>query len=454
MPIYCKFAGGNYVNEKGEIDLSRSPRRHAPRREYPIWDEGDGGAVETCIYPVKNYAGSENTPENFLMGDSSTYEAGDTAWYAMPTIESIEAMENHGYFEYIPWRSRLSEFWRDSWLSYDIQGPPESYSSPQIPDNGKPDLSENEIRSYFEKMTFGLWSICIKDPHMKRIVGKVNTAHTPEQLEAIQGWNASDYANGGSSWGCRKEGDALYGSLYPADNLYGEALFCNGDGSYYELANFSDPLKRKRLRSSNFRKKYFPKLKKQDPEAYKYLQYAMKCAELNDHPSNVQYCYDECSLRCEQMDSEMRLNNTARKKQCYNIASRMTQIQAGRHARTAFFLAVVLCQFSAAISLRTRWQSIYYVGFDNRTINAGLYAALLIAVWVIYSPMLNVIFSMAPIRFAHCFAGAPFAILFFIYEEVRKALMRGTSKTDFHEDNTRGSTSIRRIGWLEHHTFY
>merc|ERR1719390_656 len=71
--MYCKYNGGQYVNAQGQVDPEgRNPSEVGPRRQYPLWDRGDGGPP--------------------------------------PTIESIYALHSQKYFEYVPWRGRMSEF--------------------------------------------------------------------------------------------------------------------------------------------------------------------------------------------------------------------------------------------------------------------------------------------------------------------------------------------------------
>merc|ERR1719199_1448719 len=48
--LYCRFAGGQYVNADGMIDISRDPTVDAPDLKYPLWDTGDSGYLIDCEF--------------------------------------------------------------------------------------------------------------------------------------------------------------------------------------------------------------------------------------------------------------------------------------------------------------------------------------------------------------------------------------------------------------------
>ena len=126
-PLYCQFIGGQYVNPAGEIDASDPPRYPSdqpPRPEFPLWDEGDAGYVKTCAYPVKNFNGGHTAPGSKYVADGDFYLSNALAYFdnstldkEMTTVEAIEALEAQGYYEYIPWKGRVSRFWRNNWDS-------------------------------------------------------------------------------------------------------------------------------------------------------------------------------------------------------------------------------------------------------------------------------------------------------------------------------------------------
>merc|ERR1711988_1598610 len=106
----------------------------------------------------------------------------------MVSVEAIEALEADGYFEYTLWKARVSGFWNSRWLAYPIStGIPESHADGQIADSdatnakeraleertGGPVMESFETALYFNKMSLGLWSICLDDATMSKTEGAV-----------------------------------------------------------------------------------------------------------------------------------------------------------------------------------------------------------------------------------------------------------------------------------------
>merc|ERR1719214_349672 len=126
---------------------ARDPSEVGPRRQYPLWDRGDAGYLESCSFAAKNFNGLRSVPGftrdsskedmwgselperkigdghdptlHFDYTNADTYSR-DTGGQPLPTIESIYAMHAQKYFEYVPWRGRMSEFWDSKWLAWDI----------------------------------------------------------------------------------------------------------------------------------------------------------------------------------------------------------------------------------------------------------------------------------------------------------------------------------------------
>jgi len=252
-PMYCKFQGGRYVNTRGEVDITRDPTNDVPSHLYPLWDSGDGGIVEECVHPPSNFQGKGHfalhaTPVN--IGMASSYAHGHTTGRAMITVETLDALEHNKFFEYIPWKSRMSAFWRDEWLSYDITEQRESFSDNQIPTKTEDQISQHkdvrltgsDVLRYFHYTSFGLWSLCLKDPTMEPMSKSHTLESTVYEEDAMGGWkwlfsagrgrrDRSAYA-GPTSWnasllsttGCqRNDADVEAGTMYH------HALFCNGD---------------------------------------------------------------------------------------------------------------------------------------------------------------------------------------------------------------------------------
>ena len=117
-----RYNGGQYVNAQGQVDpTGRNPSEVGPRRQYPLWDRGDAGYLESCSFASKNFNGRKAAPEprSFDYRDADTY-GRRTDGQPLPTIESIYALHAQKYFEYVPWRGRMSEFWDSKWCDLGV----------------------------------------------------------------------------------------------------------------------------------------------------------------------------------------------------------------------------------------------------------------------------------------------------------------------------------------------
>lgn len=83
--------------------------------------------------------------------------------------------------------------------------------------------------------------------------------------------------------------------------------------------------------------------------------------------------------------------------------------------------------------------------------NFGLIFETLIACLLCYLPVFNSRIGTRSLRFTHWLPAVPFSIWIFAYDEVRKALMRRTTKTT---QNELTGQIERDPGWLERNTYY
>ena len=152
QPLFCRFNGGNYVALDGSFDVTRDPSVDPPSIEYPFWFPGESGTLEDCGYAVSDYESKKSISapgKPFVQNDSSTY-GGGTKGKASGTIESYMANEQAGYFQYIPWRGRMSPFWSDTFLWWDVTSDVNSGNN----------YGGSESALYFRGRPAGLWSIC------------------------------------------------------------------------------------------------------------------------------------------------------------------------------------------------------------------------------------------------------------------------------------------------------
>jgi sodium/potassium-transporting ATPase subunit alpha len=389
QPLHCQFVGGQYVAESGAIDQSRNPEVDMPSADYPFWDSGDGGYVKNCEFPVKNFRGKAGSPKGFKKDDSSKYTT-KTEGTNHITVEAIEAMISEKYFEYLPWKGRMSPYWTSKWLSF-------NGDRSEAPGGA---LGKASALTYFNFQPIGLWSLCLASQSaadLKKAQTSDGTNAYPQAVDKSKNFDLSQ------STACR---NFLSDEFEMKDRLYNKALFCNGS----------------------------PK----DDAA---------CSVLDGHPYQVKYCKksDTCSADCAVPGAD---DATV---QCVNIASRMMQKEALHHAQSSYFVTIVVVQWADLLICKTRWLSITTQGIRNTTLNFGLFFETLLAAWLCYCPAINKGLGTRNMRFVHWLPGLPWSMLIFMYDEARKAMMRATSPETV--DAGTGQV-YRKAGWLERNTYY
>ncbi|GLI63034.1 hypothetical protein VaNZ11_005895 [Volvox africanus] len=110
-----------------------------------------------------------------------------------------------------------------------------------------------------------------------------------------------------------------------------------------------------------------------------------------------------------------------------NVPNLTYQRRALSQGQTAYFVAVVMNKIIAALMSKTRKLSIFSQGIlNNRFMLMGFVFEACIVVLISYVPPLNVVFSTGPLHGLHWLPGLPWFFLCFIYDEVRKALIRAS----------------------------
>lgn len=103
-------------------------------------------------------------------------------------------------------------------------------------------------------------------------------------------------------------------------------------------------------------------------------------------------------------------------------------------ATTMSLAGIVACQFGNALACRSERKSILSLGlFSNRPLLWALGIEFLILIGLIYLPILAGIFQLAPLMLKHWLFLASFGPLVLLAEEVRKLLVRLTSKAQATE---------------------
>jgi sodium/potassium-transporting ATPase subunit alpha len=104
---------------------------------------------------------------------------------------------------------------------------------------------------------------------------------------------------------------------------------------------------------------------------------------------------------------------------------------------TAFFVSIVVVQWADLMICKTRRNSIIHQGMWNHHLNFGLFFETCLAAFMAYTPGLDTGLRMYPLRFTWWLPAMPFSLAIFVYDEVRKYLLRRNPG-----------------GWLELETYY
>merc|ERR1711881_579408 len=104
---------------------------------------------------------------------------------------------------------------------------------------------------------------------------------------------------------------------------------------------------------------------------------------------------------------------------------------------TAFFASIVVVQWADLIICKTRKNSVFQQGMTNWIMNFGLIFETALAAVLSYTPGMDKGLKMYPLKLNWWFPAVPFSLLIFIFDEVRKWILR----------NNPG-------GWVEKETYY
>lgn len=109
--LFCKVTNGVYRNLAGD-----SQSTYDAASGYLFWDPASDGEVVDCLFPSKNFEG-KGAGSNSDRFNPFAYTFSDfTAGQRVVTAESVDALQQAGYTEYIPWRARQSPFFKTKWL--------------------------------------------------------------------------------------------------------------------------------------------------------------------------------------------------------------------------------------------------------------------------------------------------------------------------------------------------
>ncbi|XP_059138721.1 sodium/potassium-transporting ATPase subunit alpha-like [Physella acuta] len=91
---------------------------------------------------------------------------------------------------------------------------------------------------------------------------------------------------------------------------------------------------------------------------------------------------------------------------------------------SAFFVSIVIVQWADLIICKTRRLSLFQQGMKNHYLTFGLFFETALAAFLCYCPGMDTALRMQPLRFTWWLVPLPYSVMIFIYDEVRKYLLR------------------------------
>jgi len=103
---------------------------------------------------------------------------------------------------------------------------------------------------------------------------------------------------------------------------------------------------------------------------------------------------------------------------------------------TAFFVSIVIVQWADLIICKTRRNSLFQQGMKNHHLTFGLFFETALAIFLTYCPGLDQGLRMYPLRFVWWLPALPFSLLIFVYDELRKFVLRSRPQGSWIELET------------------
>lgn len=92
--------------------------------------------------------------------------------------------------------------------------------------------------------------------------------------------------------------------------------------------------------------------------------------------------------------------------------------------QTAFFITIVVVQWSELVACKTRTNSIIHQGMSNHVMNFALVFETVLAAFLSYFPGMDVALNMYPIKACWWIPPLPFAVFIMVYDEGRRYFIR------------------------------
>ncbi|OXA59215.1 Sodium/potassium-transporting ATPase subunit alpha [Folsomia candida] len=91
---------------------------------------------------------------------------------------------------------------------------------------------------------------------------------------------------------------------------------------------------------------------------------------------------------------------------------------------TAYFVSIVVCQWANLIISKTRRSSVFKKGFGNHVLSFAIIFETALACILCYTPGMATALKMMPLKAWWWLLAVPFAVLIFVYDELRRLIIR------------------------------
>ena len=392
--LFCKTEGGDFWKVAADGSASKADAGsfnsnwEAMQAGYVFWDASDNGEIKDCFHPAKNFQGSDSKPSGFDNLDGSTWGTY-TEDNMVTTLNSHLAAKAAGYTPFMPWRAAESEFWDTRWMQWDYSEARDA-DGVDIPGAGK----DTDPVLLFAADQPGFWVV----------------------------------ASGADTVSSDPQGDSV--AVNSLEDVTGSASFLTTDNTFSNVTT-----------GTNIR-----------TVALSNSKNAVKAATFVQAPPGTCIDFFGEEVACPTTASESTvayLKTDADGTVRLNVASRMMQKETLHHGQCAYFISIIIVQWADLLICKTRWLSIYHQGMVNPAMNFGLLFETILGAFLCYVPGIDLALGTRPIRLLHWVPAIPFSIVIFMYDEVRKFIMRSTSS-----QKKQGKQVIMDYGWLARNTYY
>jgi sodium/potassium-transporting ATPase subunit alpha len=99
------------------------------------------------------------------------------------------------------------------------------------------------------------------------------------------------------------------------------------------------------------------------------------------------------------------------------------------HAQTAAFVSIVIVQWADLLICKTRSLSIYHQGMKNPVLLFGMFSETCLCLLLAYAPGVDQGLGTRPLMFIHWCPSMPYSVCIFLYDALRKFLLRRDRRT-------------------------